>query len=83
MVSPVGASPVDLGKQIGSDGATWLNRRLVHGDTADLAPAGFGHRGDRPHAQPGLAGGARDRAAGLGRAGGGGLPNKRCRPFAR
>ncbi|MCM2502604.1 DUF3363 domain-containing protein [Aureimonas altamirensis] len=37
-------SPVDLGKQIGSDGATWLDRRLVHGETADLAPAGFGQQ---------------------------------------
>ncbi|UGQ22493.1 DUF3363 domain-containing protein [Brucella anthropi] len=37
-------SPVDLGKQIGSDGATWLDRRLIHGETADLAPAGFGQQ---------------------------------------
>ncbi|WP_434555557.1 DUF3363 domain-containing protein [Paracoccus denitrificans] len=37
-------SPVDLGKQIGSDGTTWLDRRLVHGETADLAPAGFGQQ---------------------------------------
>ncbi|WP_366942761.1 DUF3363 domain-containing protein [uncultured Paracoccus sp.] len=37
-------SPVDLGKQIGSDGATWLDRRLVHGETADLAPVGFGQQ---------------------------------------
>nr|WP_246160725.1 DUF3363 domain-containing protein [Aureimonas fodinaquatilis] len=36
-------SPVDLGKQIGSDGATWLDRRLIHGESADLAPTGFGH----------------------------------------
>ncbi|WP_216644034.1 DUF3363 domain-containing protein, partial [Salmonella enterica] len=28
-------SPVDLNKQIGSDGATWLDRRLIHGETAD------------------------------------------------
>jgi hypothetical protein len=37
-------SPVDLGKQIGSDGATWLDRRLIHGEAADLAPAGFGQQ---------------------------------------
>ncbi|WP_244314601.1 DUF3363 domain-containing protein [Paracoccus pantotrophus] len=37
-------SPVDLGKQIGSDGATWLDRRLVHGETADLASTGFGQQ---------------------------------------
>ncbi len=37
-------SPVDLNKQIGSDGATWLDRRLIHGETADLAPTGFGQQ---------------------------------------
>jgi hypothetical protein len=37
-------SPDDLGKQIGSDGATWLDRRLIHDETADLAPAGFGQQ---------------------------------------
>ncbi|SFO44966.1 Protein of unknown function [Roseovarius lutimaris] len=37
-------SPVDLGKQVGSDGATWLDRRLIHGETADLAPTGFGQQ---------------------------------------
>ena len=37
-------SPVDLGKQIGSDGATWLDRRLIHGETADLASVGFGQQ---------------------------------------
>ncbi|HBN9419805.1 TPA: relaxase/mobilization nuclease and DUF3363 domain-containing protein [Pseudomonas aeruginosa] len=37
-------SPVDLDKQIGSDGATWLDRRLIHGETADLAPSGFGQQ---------------------------------------
>ncbi|WP_281170315.1 DUF3363 domain-containing protein [Pleomorphomonas koreensis] len=37
-------SPVDLNKQIGSDGATWLDRRLIHGETADLVPAGFGQQ---------------------------------------
>ncbi|MCW3678809.1 MULTISPECIES: DUF3363 domain-containing protein, partial [Burkholderia cepacia complex] len=33
-----------LDKQIGSDGATWLDRRLIHGETADLAPSGFGQQ---------------------------------------
>ncbi len=37
-------STFDLEKQIGSDGATWLDRRLVSGDASDLAPAGFGHQ---------------------------------------
>ena len=37
-------SPVGLEKQIGSDGATWLDRRLVHGETADLASVGFGQQ---------------------------------------
>ncbi|WP_444551293.1 DUF3363 domain-containing protein [Brucella anthropi] len=37
-------SPVDLQRQIGSDGATWLDRRLIHGETADLASAGFGQQ---------------------------------------
>ncbi|HTN65343.1 MULTISPECIES: DUF3363 domain-containing protein [Alphaproteobacteria] len=37
-------SPVDLQRQIRSDGATWLDRRLVHGETADLAPTGFGQQ---------------------------------------
>ena len=37
-------SPVNLERQIRSDGATWLDRRLVHGETADLAPAGFGQQ---------------------------------------
>ncbi len=60
-------SPVDLNKQIGSDGATWLDRRLIHGETADLAPTGFGqqvreamgpaprapYRTGRRHPQPG------------------------------
>src|SRR5690606_13871941 len=35
---------VNLDKQIGSDGATWLDRRLIHGETADLAPTGFGQQ---------------------------------------
>lgn len=37
-------SPVNLDKQIGSDGATWLDRRLIHGETADLASSGFGQQ---------------------------------------
>ncbi|MFD2249375.1 DUF3363 domain-containing protein [Pseudochelatococcus lubricantis] len=37
-------SPVELGKQIGSDGATWLDRRLIHSETTDLAPTGFGQQ---------------------------------------
>ncbi|WP_449045433.1 DUF3363 domain-containing protein [Paracoccus versutus] len=37
-------SPVGLEKQIGSDGATWLDRRLIHGETADLASVGFGQQ---------------------------------------
>jgi type IV secretory pathway VirD2 relaxase len=37
-------STFDLEKQIGADGATWLDRRLIHGDVADLAPAGFGQQ---------------------------------------
>jgi len=35
-------STFDLEKQIGADGATWLDRRLVSGEAADLSPAGFG-----------------------------------------
>lgn len=31
-----------LEQQIGADGATWLDRRLVSAETSDLAPAGFG-----------------------------------------
>jgi hypothetical protein len=31
-----------LEQQIGSDGATWLDRRLLNGAAPDLAPAGFG-----------------------------------------
>ncbi|KZX54403.1 MAG: DUF3363 domain-containing protein [Pseudomonadota bacterium] len=37
-------SPVNLDRQIGSDGASWLDRRLIHGETADLAPTGFGQQ---------------------------------------
>jgi len=35
---------LDLEKQIGANGATWLDRRLVSPDAADLAPAGFGQQ---------------------------------------
>ncbi|GAJ30751.1 relaxase/mobilization nuclease domain-containing protein [Acidomonas methanolica] len=37
-------SVLDLEKQIGADGATWLDRRLVMSDASDLAPAGFGQQ---------------------------------------
>ncbi len=33
-----------LEQQIGADGATWLDRRIVQGETADLAPSGFGQQ---------------------------------------
>ena len=34
----------DLEKQIGAEGTTWLDRRLVTADTSDIAPAGFGQQ---------------------------------------
>ncbi|MBM6398620.1 DUF3363 domain-containing protein [Ochrobactrum anthropi] len=37
-------STFDLEKQIGADGATWLDRRLLSADASDLAPAGFGQQ---------------------------------------
>lgn len=37
-------SAFDLESQIGADGATWLDRRLVISDASDLAPAGFGQQ---------------------------------------
>lgn len=37
-------SVLDLEKQIGADGATWLDRRLVSPDASDLAPTGFGQQ---------------------------------------
>lgn len=37
-------STFDLEKQIGADGATWLDRRLVTPDASDLTPAGFGQQ---------------------------------------
>nr|WP_244425299.1 hypothetical protein [Pseudaminobacter salicylatoxidans] len=39
---------VDLGRLVGSDGATWLDRRLVHGETADLARSASGNRYAKP-----------------------------------
>jgi type IV secretory pathway VirD2 relaxase len=35
-------SNLDLEAQIGADGATWLDRRLVRGTADDIAPGGFG-----------------------------------------
>ena len=35
-------SAFDLESQIGADGATWLDRRLIAGQAFDLAPVGFG-----------------------------------------
>ena len=37
-------STFDLEKQIGADGATWLDRRLVSPGASDLAPTGFGQQ---------------------------------------
>ncbi|WP_062785675.1 relaxase/mobilization nuclease domain-containing protein [Novosphingobium capsulatum] len=37
-------STFDLERQIGSDGATWLDRRLVGAGASDLSPAGFGEQ---------------------------------------
>lgn len=37
-------SAFDLEKQIGSDGATWLDRQMLASDASDLAPAGFGQQ---------------------------------------
>ncbi|WP_408871852.1 relaxase/mobilization nuclease domain-containing protein [Gluconacetobacter aggeris] len=37
-------STFDLGSQVGADGATWLDRRLVGGVVSDLVPAGFGEQ---------------------------------------
>lgn len=37
-------SALDLEKQIGADGATWLDLRLVSPDASDLASAGFGQQ---------------------------------------
>lgn len=35
-------STFDLEKQIGAEGPTWLDRRLLSAEASDLAPAGFG-----------------------------------------
>ncbi|HEF5875675.1 TPA: relaxase/mobilization nuclease and DUF3363 domain-containing protein [Burkholderia cenocepacia] len=37
-------SAARLEQQIGADGATWLDRRLVTPDASDLAPTGFGQQ---------------------------------------
>lgn len=37
-------SAARLESQIVADGATWLDRRLVSGETSDLAPSGFGQQ---------------------------------------
>ena len=37
-------SAIELEKQIGADGATWLDRRLVTPDASELTPAGFGQQ---------------------------------------
>ncbi|UHD47927.1 DUF3363 domain-containing protein [Aureimonas altamirensis] len=37
-------STFNLESQIGSDGATWLDRRLVTPDASELAPVGFGQQ---------------------------------------
>lgn len=37
-------SAARLEQQIGADGATWLDRRLILAETSDLAPSGFGQQ---------------------------------------
>ncbi|WP_439500685.1 DUF3363 domain-containing protein [Aminobacter ciceronei] len=37
-------SAARLEQQIGADGATWLDRRLVSAETSNLAPSGFGQQ---------------------------------------
>src|SRR5690606_14833319 len=37
-------STFDLEKQIGADGVTWLDRKLVSPDASDLTPSGFGQQ---------------------------------------
>lgn len=37
-------SAARLEKQIGADGATWLDRQLVSAETSDFAPSGFGQQ---------------------------------------
>ncbi|HVI50809.1 MAG TPA: DUF3363 domain-containing protein [Candidatus Sulfotelmatobacter sp.] len=37
-------STFDLERQIGLDGATWLDRRLLGADKSDLSPSGFGEQ---------------------------------------
>ncbi len=62
-------SAARLEQQIGADGATWLDRRLMSAEASDLAPSGFGlevrqaidrrreHHIDRGDAAPGPNGG--------------------------
>lgn len=62
-------SAARLEQQIGADGATWLDRRLVSAEASDLAPSGFGlevrqaidrrreHHIDQGDASPGPNGG--------------------------
>jgi len=37
-------STFDLEKQIGADGSTWLDRRLLSNEPSDLSPSGFGQQ---------------------------------------
>ncbi len=37
-------STFDLEKQIGADGSTWLDRRLVSAEMSDFSPSGFGQQ---------------------------------------
>jgi len=37
-------SAMTLDKQLGADGATWLDQRLLHGDRSDIASSGFGQK---------------------------------------
>lgn len=37
-------SAFDLERQVGADGSTWLDPRLLSPETSDLAPAGFGQQ---------------------------------------
>lgn len=37
-------STFDLEKQIGADGSTWLDRRLLSSEPSDLSPSGFGQQ---------------------------------------
>ena len=37
-------STFDLEKQVGADGSTWLDRRLLSSEPSDLSPSGFGQQ---------------------------------------